>query len=237
MNDLHHESEACDSWFSRLFSQVTEHSPDLLLLLGDLAHRGELESLASIKRFAQGTGIPFHVVPGNHDKDQEQTPELYESVFPDSRNYWFSIGAWQFVGLDTTDCTPANNWHDTHVSEQTLSWLDATLPELDPRGPTILFTHFPLSQDIEYPFEQNMTPINANCLLDKAMQHLNLQVVLSGHFHGSTLHSYRDVALSTGACCSRVDHNFGEDPAKGWRLCTAHADGRFDIEFVPFDGN
>jgi len=231
LNDLHHESSLCDAWFVRLFEQVVSNDPELILLLGDLAHRGELKSLATIRRLAEATGIPYRVVPGNHDKDVEQTVEIYERVFPNSRNYCFTHKGWQFIGLDTTDATDANNWHSTRISRETLSWIEDALPTLHPDAPTALFTHFPLSQEIDYPFEQSMTPINAQGVLDLLMQRLNLRVALCGHFHGSTEHCYRSVPLSTCCCCSRFDHNFGDDPVKGWRLCEAHRDGDFNINF------
>ena len=229
LNDLHHASAECDPWFEVIFAQVAKSSPEFVLLLGDLADRGDPTSFAAVRRLSAQVGAPIHAVPGNHDNDVEKTPALFASAFSGTLNAHFNHAGWQFVGLDSTD---GNAWRDTRVSDLNLSWLDRTLRTLDPSRPTVLFTHFPVAPDIRSKQGALLTPINADAVLERLIA-FNLRTVLSGHFHGITELPWARAQLVTGACCSRVRDNHDGTPTKGWWLCHVSTDGAFRREFVP----
>ena len=95
-----------------------------------------------------------------------------------------------------------------------LRWLDETLPKLDKKRPTVLFTHFPLG------FLVPSRPLNA----DAVLQHFigfNLQAVFSGHFHAFTTMKVGQVTLTTNRCCaiSRANHDGTKE--KGYFVCQA----------------
>lgn len=48
-------------------SLVESLAPDLLLVTGDLAHRGRLQELEAAVGLLRGLGVPLLTVPGNHD--------------------------------------------------------------------------------------------------------------------------------------------------------------------------
>lgn len=229
LNDLHHSNEECNPWFESVFAQVAQHRPAFVLLLGDLADRGEPASFATVRRLSARIGVPCHTVPGNHDNDVEKTTALYATAFPGGLNSRFTHEGWQFIGLDTSD---GNQWRDTRVSDATLAWLDRELRSIDPRRPTVLFTHFPLASGIRTQQGHVLTPVNAEAVLQRLVS-LNLRAVLSGHFHGMTERAWIRGPLITGACCSRVRDNHDGTPTKGWWLCQATSAGEFHRSFVP----
>jgi hypothetical protein len=102
------------------------------------------------------------------------------------------------------------------------------VPLLDPRAPTVVFTHFPLGS-IGW-----MTPLNAADALNR-FSGLDLRAALCGHFHGCTAREHLSAALVTTACCSRLRHNHDGTLPEGWLVCTAHADGRLERRFVEFE--
>lgn len=226
-NDFHHLEPACDPWFARLFRQIAAHEGvEFCLGLGDLAHTGRPESIAAVNRLAEAAGLRFHPTPGNHDNDLEESTAVYEGVLPGRRNYRFELQDWQFVVIDSTE---GNKWKDVRVGAETLAWLDAELPGIDPLVPVVLCTHFPLAA---------ATPLcaaNAEDVLARFTGH-NLRLVLGGHHHGRTEVKRGEFSLVTNACCGRVTKNHDGTTAKGYWVCRTKADGTVRREFVEFAG-
>jgi 3',5'-cyclic AMP phosphodiesterase CpdA len=225
VNDLHHAAPECDPFFERLVEQMRGHAGiEFCLVVGDIADKGRPESLAAMKRILGGLGAPVHTVPGNHDNDGCGDTSLYAAAFPDALNYHFKHRGWQFIGLDSTEGT---NWGDTHISEATLGFLDATVPRLDRKAPTAVFTHFPLAEGVR------LRPVNAGEVL-RRLDPLNLRVAFCGHFHSRTLKAYGAGLLTTNVCCARVRTNHDGTRPEGYMLCTAYPDGKLVQEFVEF---
>ncbi len=226
-NDFHHREPACDAWFAALFRQIAAHpGVEFCLGLGDLADKGHPESMATIARLAQESGLRFHVTPGNHDNDLDASTAVFERVLPGQLNYTFAHRGWRFVVIDSTE---GNRWGQTRVQPATLAWLAATLPKLDPGEPLVLATHFPLASSTPH------CPLNAEEVLAKFLNH-NLRLVLGGHYHGRTEVMRPAYALVTNACCSRVAGNHDGTKTKGYWLCRTRADGGMRREFVEFSG-
>lgn len=226
VNDLHHAEPACDPFFEDLVRHMRrQEGVDFCLIVGDLSDKGRPESLHAIKRIFGGLGVPVHTVPGNHDNDGAGDTSIYAQVFPSALNYAFSHRAWQFVALDSTD---GYNWGDTHISDETLAFLDRLVPTLDAAAPTVVFTHFPLAEGVR------LRPVNAGDVLAR-LAPLNLRAAFCGHFHSRTIRQYGDALLMTDVCCSRVRANHDGTRPEGYLLCTASPDGRLIQEFVEYE--
>lgn len=227
VNDLHHASAACDPWFSALMRQMKSHPRiDFTLVLGDLADNAEPASHAAIRRHLSALEHPYHVQIGNHDHGPGGDRASYEQTFPDRLNYHFTHRGWQFLGLDSTEGTKADQ---THIQPPTLRWLDDQLPRLDRRRPTVIFTHFPLGAGVK------MAPLNSEDVLNRFRDY-NLQGVFSGHYHAYTLRQFGPADVLTNRCCARVRGNHDRSTEKGYWIMTAEA-GRVTREFVVFNGD
>jgi hypothetical protein len=226
-NDLHHEDANCDGWMEALFRQIAGTERAVACFgLGDLANRGTLASLQAMKRLSALAGMPFLPCPGNHDLDESPVSGHYESVFPGRRNYVWKHAGWQFLVLDSTE---GAKFQEVEISKDTLDWLDATLPELDPAAPLVLGTHFPLAAEVR------MCPVNADAVLARFIGH-NLRGVFGGHFHGRTVSPRGSIQLRTCACVSRVRDNHDKSPEKGYLVVDGDAAGDLQVEFVRFGG-
>ena len=164
------------------------------LLGGDLAENGTPAQLTLIKDAFSALGIPFSSVVGNHDYLSATNRSAYERIFPEQINYSFIHRGWQIIGLDSSEGNKAN---ETRIPDTTLGWLDQNIPKLEPRRPTILFTHFPLGESV---FARTF---NTDNLLQRCYE-LNLQAVFCGHFHGFTQRPFRNAIITTDKCCARV---------------------------------
>lgn len=226
-NDYHHEEAACDPWMRALFLQVAEtEGAEFCFGLGDLANSGKRQSLESIRDLSGLADMPFYPTPGNHDLDLSPVDGLYAEVFPGRRNYTFTQNGWQFVVVDSTE---GDKWKDVTISEDTLAWLDETMPTLDPFAPTVLATHFPLAAQVR------MCPLNAESLLAKFVGH-NLAGTFGGHFHGQTENRRGRATLVTNVCVARVRGNHDDSDFKGYWVCDGEPDGTLTRRFVEFAG-
>ncbi|MGB8167644.1 MAG: metallophosphoesterase [Chthoniobacteraceae bacterium] len=223
VNDLHFQSERCGPWFERVVRQMKAHEPKpaFCLMSGDWCEHGTAAEMGAARDAFKELGIPVHGVIGNHDYGAAESRADYDSLFPGEINYAFEAGGWQWLGLDTSE---GHKSKGTTIQPHTLRWLAETLPKLDKKKPTVIFTHFPLG-----PLTPSR-PVNADDLLERLIGH-NLQAVFSGHFHGFTERTLGDVALTTDKCCAISRANHDGTPEKGYFLCQTKA-GRLTRTFV-----
>ena len=226
LNDLHHDSEECDPWFSQLVKAVAGEDPDLCVILGDLAHQGLESSLDSIRRHFSALPCPVYTVPGNHDCDVYGDTSLYEKVFPGRLNYVVSKSGWQLIFLDTTQ---GSEWKNTRISDATLSWLEETAKTLDPQLPSLVFSHFPLAPTV------HMAPLNTGRVWQH-LRHIQVRAAFCGHFHGQH-QVILPPLVTTNVCCARdgIRGNFDGDPRKGfWLVQVDGATGAVDFRLRQF---
>jgi 3',5'-cyclic AMP phosphodiesterase CpdA len=225
VNDTHHQSPECSRWLEGVVRRMKADRPAFCLLAGDLAEQGAQSDLEAVRRVFRDLRAPVYPVIGNHDYRAQTDRAAYEKVFPKRLNYSFRHGGWQFVGLDTSEGT---RYEKTRVSPETFAWLDKNLKRLDPRRPTVLFTHFPLGDGVKY------RPLNADELLER-FREFNLQAAFSGHFHGFTERQAGGATLTTNRCCALKRGNHDGTKEKGWFVCEARA-GRLTRRFVEYQG-
>ena len=226
VNDIHNMTEdRCGSWLERIVEKIKAGAkPEFCLLAGDAADHGTLAEFMPVKEAFARLDVPCHVVIGNHDYLKQTDRSDYEKVFPDLLNYHFEHRGWNFLGLDTTEGLKAAK---TNIHADTLRWLDDKVPKLDKNAPLVVFTHFPLGDQV------TNRPVNADAVLERFLKH-NLQHVFSGHFHAATERQKGETTLVTNRCCSITRPNHDSSKDKGFFLCEAR-DGKVSREFVKMD--
>jgi hypothetical protein len=210
-NDLHCMSPQCGAWLEQVVDRMKTENADFCLLCGDLTEYGESEPLSMVRDAFRRLGTPVYAVPGNHDWIAPASRRPYQSLFHGQLNYCFEHRGWQFIGLDSTE---GQRYELTSIQPATFHWLDRQLPRLDPRQPTVVFTHFPLGEAVHY------RPRNAEAVLDR-FQSFNLTGVFSGHWHGYTLRKQGPAYALTGNCCALRRDNHDRSPAKGYLVADA----------------
>lgn len=223
VNDLHLHDAECRPWFDKVVAAMKQATPDaeFCLICGDLADSGTEAQLQDAKAAFAALGIPVYATPGNHDCAAGEDRSNYERIFAGHVNAWFEHRGWQFVGLDSAFGTKYQN---IAIQPATFAWLDENLPKLDKQKPTVIYTHFPLGEGVNY------RPTNADALLERFLD-FNLHDVLNGHWHGFTEKHWRHASLTTNKCCSRVRGNHDGTKEKGWFVCEV-ADGQLTRRFV-----
>jgi 3',5'-cyclic AMP phosphodiesterase CpdA len=226
VNDVHSTDDKDGPWLEGLIRQMKatpDPKPQLCLVAGDLAENGTTEQIARMRDIFNTLGLPYYVVPGNHDHIAPNDRKPYTDLFPDRLNYRFDAGGWQFIALDSTQ---GQDYQDTHVHPDTLRFIDETVPKLDRSRPTVVFTHFPLGPDVKY------RPVNADDVLAR-FKDLNLRAVFCGHYHALTERARGEVMITTDRCCSLHRANHDGSIEKGYFLCRTK-DGKIERSFVEY---
>ncbi len=121
--------------------------PDLLILTGDLSDDGSADSYKRLRSFLQRLGIPFLMVPGNHDRKENLRRIFHdhpgwETPVPETDGPCLCCTAEEhpvrLIGLDTA----APGRHGGGVGPERLRWLESVLAR-KPRRPTLIFMHHP----------------------------------------------------------------------------------------------
>lgn len=121
--------------FWKLLAQADAAPHDFLFQLGDMVSRGTLGRFWDLLRGLTAAALktPFLTTIGNHDRHRPHgvtNDRVYNAAFG-SRDYMFERGGWRFVVVDSSA---------GRILPEQLEWLRRTL---DPKIPTVVFTHIP----------------------------------------------------------------------------------------------
>jgi 3',5'-cyclic AMP phosphodiesterase CpdA len=137
---------------SKLFEHTVEHVQaaiedaserdiDAVVCAGDITKDGERWNFDRFDELIADLDVPFYSVPGNHDVpkdgyDHDNLPvsEFAERYAPEGQSFPFhvEIGGVDLLGINSSG--DEEFLYDTHlgeVPEETIEWLDETLPETD----------------------------------------------------------------------------------------------------------
>ncbi len=223
INDTHCMSAECVPYLTGVAAQMQQARAEFCLHAGDLTEHGERRHLENVKDIFGALPGEMYPVLGNHDYLTQKDRRAYTQTFPLRVNYYFHHRGWQFIGLDTTH---GQRFEKTEIQPATFEWLRDYLPRLNPRKPTVLFTHFPLGAGVMY------RPLNADALLER-FRDFNLQAVFNGHYHSLTERKLGDAIATTNRCCAFQRTNHDGTKEKGYFVCEA-SDGRVTRQFVEY---
>jgi 3',5'-cyclic-AMP phosphodiesterase len=174
--------------------ELSKHTPDLLVELGDRTNDDSLEirqqQVRDLGQRFQALELPRHHLLGNHDfLPREEQEELLKTQLS---NHSVVVNGWQLVFLYTFNHTVQGA-----LSEADLQWLEQTLATNS--LPTIVFTHQPLDG---LPTKGNrlfdtiphyLTPDNsdkARAILEDSRKVL---LVINGHTHWNRLQTLNGI--------------------------------------------
>jgi Icc protein len=189
LTDLHLMSDAeqrlrgvpTQSTLTRILHHVREHTFDLLVITGDLAH-DEQGSTYDWLRSQLGDCLErCRFLPGNHDNRALLRATFPEHVVETSRDapitFRAALGPWRLIGLDTqlTGSVAGD------LDREQLTWLQEELDRCAPQ-PTILFMHHPpipiASEWLDAVGLQDPRPFQK--LISRAP---HVRLILAGHVH------------------------------------------------------
>ena len=175
--------------FELAIATVNRWRPAFVVVTGDLVNKaGDLAQIAEFQRIAKklGPSIPLYNVPGNHDIENEPTPETvaaYNERF--GRDYYaFRSGTLAGIVLNSTLIHKPEKARELY--ENQLTWLRAELPRLRSSGAkhVVVFQHHPwfLKDAREADEYFNIPAARRNVFLELFHQN-GVRYLFSGHHH------------------------------------------------------
>ena len=217
--------------------------PALIIATGDLSEDGSPASYRRLHGLLAETGLPTHVLPGNHDAPAELRTALLGG--PVQMSPVIDVESWRVVLLDSR--VPGRPHGFLEPSQ--LELLSSALAE-DPSRPVLACLHHGPAR---YCPSSGCQLHNAVALLDLMVSRSNARAVICGHAHLELERSAEHVKLfTTPSTCSQAWHaQLGEpvdheefwsshrfDPSRwGFRMLTLMPGGEIEsrVHWVPND--
>ena len=209
LTDLHLRSSDDIVFLEELMQYFDEQSDKYAFLIcsGDLTDTPDLRLLQAIKSIFDQAKLPVHVIPGNHDIWEDESPTIYEfeTIFGTS-NYVINKNGVQLLCLnsvgfpqDVQELFPYYeqaieqniSFHNACFTQQTMDQFERLVKDLDPTLPLIVISHHAWSGG-HNDWVLKQATLNAQAL-DKLFEHYNLIGVFNGHAHSTLQYYYQGV--------------------------------------------
>jgi hypothetical protein len=179
----------------RLVEALRQRQPDLTVGLGDFVGMARRYQFQLLEGRLKSAGVPFYLVPGNHDRDPFGTLKPYGYVFG-APNWSFEYRAVGFLGLDASL---------GRVDPIDVTWLEQEIERLRPDVKHLfLFCHYPLFPPAGHP--KKALPDDEATQRLRALAEREGLTVCSGNFHGYDVQRHgRVLQVITGGAGSRPE--------------------------------
>lgn len=174
---------------------------DLLLLAGDLTHRGRVEEAKVLVEELRGVGVPVLAVLGNHDYHSDQQEEITavlkdagirllegDAVTVEAAGRPVGIAGTKgfgggFVGASASDFGEPEMKAFTRLTKRLADGLERALASLDPSAVRVALLHFsPVAETLAgEPCE--IHPFLGSYLLAEAIDRAGADLAVHGHAH------------------------------------------------------
>lgn len=161
--------------FHSILQEIKCDKPDHIVLTGDLCYSiGQQTTYQWIYNQMQDLGVPFSVIPGNHD-DAKQLADAFavEQHLQDGQLYYdTTLGQDQVIYLDTAPGV---------ISEDQLDWLRQQVDEGE--GRLLIFMHHPPAM-VGVPYMDLNHPLHNYADVQEILFATNRPItIFTGHYH------------------------------------------------------
>ena len=155
---------------------INKHDPiDLIMLTGDLAEDGKIESYKHVLEIMEPAIALTHAIPGNHDNKNNMTHAFEPTFIKLEREV--ILDHWTILMLDST----LPNKIGGEISQETLKYIDAKAVQHKNKNILIFLHHNPISVDSGF-FDKHML-CNGDEFMASIEKHKNIKAVSFGHVH------------------------------------------------------
>lgn len=206
--------------FERAIAHANELKPEFVIICGDLVNRvGHAGQIAEFQRIA-GTlnpSVPLYLVAGNHDVENQPTPESLRAYRETFGADWYSFRQGDVYGIvlnsqliDAPQNVPAE-------AEHQLAWLREELIHAMSSGTDHLLVFQHQSYFLERPDESNQyfnIESGSRAVYLQLFKEAGVEAVFAGHYHRNAYgRDERLEMITTGP----VGRPLGDDPS-GFRI-------------------
>jgi 3',5'-cyclic AMP phosphodiesterase CpdA len=180
-----------------LASLVERLAPELIVVSGDLTHRGRAEQHERAAGFLRSFGLPLHVIPGNHDipytfparftRTWRAFERLWETTQPVYRSDRLFV-----VGLNSVR---AWRHQSGGIRSHQLEWASAELDEAPADALKVVTLHHHL---VGAPWRSRKKPVARRNHVLASLVESGAELILAGHIHQAAISERREFEVSSG---------------------------------------
>ena len=155
-----------------IVSVISQKNYDALIISGDLAHNGTLESYQKLQKILDPLETEIYVLPGNHDNLSNLS-----QVFNKSYLCNFIIDCWEVISIDSVQAGKVSG----RLSDEQLYSLSQQISLSSAKYIVLCLHHPPVSMQSDWNDEMSLE--NADDLFSVIDQYDNIKAVMWGHAH------------------------------------------------------
>ena len=193
---------------------VTKHNCDTLLITGDLAHNGTLNSYQVLQRMLMPIKSRIVVLSGNHDQI-----ENLNQVFSEQLISKFSLGNWEIITIDSTQISDNSGYVTKKALDQLAQDLQNSVAKYN-----IVALHHPIVS-MQSDWDDSLSLENADELFNVMNKYPKIKAVLWGHAHQASEFDNNDVALIS---CPSTALQYDNETRIGFNHYRLHDDGKLE---------
>ncbi len=174
-------------------ADINALGPDLTIIKGDIADRGEVHQFEAASQAFQRFEMPHHAILGNHDhyaRLEGREVNGYKLLGQPEAPRTVDLGGWRLVLLETA--IPGE--HHGSFDAQRRDWLQTALMEIrELNVPSLLFMHHqpvPPQHAATYPNTIGIVPEHSLSLFELIGSFPQVRGVLIGHTHRNRVRRY-----------------------------------------------
>lgn len=123
---------------------------DFVVLTGDITELGTGQELKLARRLLDSLGVPYHIIPGNHDTGWSESGGLgFTQVFGNDK-FAFDHKGVRFLGCASG---PYVRMSDGHIPRGHMAWMDSVLQATPKDMPLVFLNHYPLDNGLDNWYE------------------------------------------------------------------------------------
>ena len=196
---------------SAIVSMISQKNYDALLISGDLAHSGTLESYQKLKTILKPIETEIYVLPGNHDDFSNLS-----QIFNQSSLCNFIIGCWEVITIDSVQAGKVSG----RLNDEQLHSLSQQISLSSAKYIALCLHHPPVSMESDWDDEMSLE--NPDDLFDVIDQYDNIKAVMWGHAHQCSEFNRKGVKLFS---CPSTALQFNGSSSIGYNHYTLNDNG------------
>lgn len=168
--------------FIKALDQVAavQPRPAFLLHTGDVTHHGNMDVHRDVRAQLEATGIPYAVIPGNHDENEILRAAFADEPWMPQSGFLHFVIELAPVRIICLDSTIPGKVEGTLCNER-MAWLAARLAEA-PTAPTMIAMHHPAFR-IGRPTSDARPFGNPQGFAELVARYPNVSLISAGHVH------------------------------------------------------
>ena len=196
---------------SAIVSMISQKNYDALLISGDLAHSGTLESYQKLKTILKPIKTEIYVLSGNHDDFSNLS-----QIFNQSSLCNFIIGCWEVITIDSVQADKVSG----RINDEQLHSLSQQISLSSAKYIALCLHHPPVSMESEWDDEMSLE--NPDDFFDVIDQYDNIKAVMWGHAHQCSEFNRKGVKLFS---CPSTALQFNGSSSIGYNHYTLNDNG------------